>query len=132
MIINSILYIKSWFPNALNVSGIKNIYSKYFFKYVSSKPKIQISRWNLLWRLIWIYGIGLWTYLLDFRSFFKIWMGLISQYLWLSIYLKNLVPVWKNIILPQCVLDWLKDGFIFEVIYSIGIILKLWLSYIVQ
>ena len=38
---------------------------------------------------------------------FLIWMGLISQYLWLSIYLKNLVPAWKNIILPQYFLDWL-------------------------
>ena len=41
---NLILYRKICFPNVFIVSGIKNIYSKYFLKYYSTKPKIQISR----------------------------------------------------------------------------------------
>ena len=41
---NSIFYRKSCFPNEFIVSGIRNIYLKYFFKYVSGKPKIKISK----------------------------------------------------------------------------------------
>ena len=41
MIRNSIVYRKQFSQNAFDVSSIENRYSKYFFKYVSTKSKIK-------------------------------------------------------------------------------------------